>query len=105
ALGPGFAMLMDVAPAPLRPQASAALNVLQAVGALGPLMVGGLSTLFGENLRLALLCVSPFYLVGAALVFAAGKTFVADVALVVGEAVAITEPGAGAPDAEPPAPT
>ena len=88
ALGPQFAMLMDVAPAALRPQASAALNVLQAVGALGPLLVGGLSTLFGENLRLALLCVSPFYLLGAGLVLAGGTTFVADVAEVVGDAAA-----------------
>jgi MFS family permease len=102
ALGPQFAMLMDVAPARLRPQASAALNVLQATGALGPLLVGGLSTLFGENLRLALFCVSPFYLLGAVLVLTAGKTFVADVAVVVGDAVAITEPGG--PDEPPAAP-
>jgi hypothetical protein len=48
--------------------------------------VGILSTAFGENLRLALLCMSPFYLVGAAIVFAARRTFVADVATVVAEA-------------------
>lgn len=98
ALGPQFAMLMDVAPAQLRPQASAALNVLQATGALGSLLVGGLSTLFGENLRLALLCVTPFYLVGAGLVLAGGRTFVADVATVVGDAIVGTEPDARPPD-------
>lgn len=85
-LGPQFAMMMDVTPAHLRSQASAALNVLQASGALGPLLIGILSTAFGENLRLALLCVSPFYLVGAVIVYAARHTFVEDVAVVVAEA-------------------
>jgi len=84
--GPQFALLMDVTPAHLRSQASAAANVLQACGAIGAVLVGFLSTMFGENLRLALLCVSPFYLLGAALVFAARRTYVADVALVVAEA-------------------
>jgi MFS family permease len=84
-MGPQFAMLMDVTPAPLRSQASAALNVLQATGALGSVIVGVLSTLLG-NLRLALLCVSPFYFVGAVFVLAASPTYIADVALVVAEA-------------------
>jgi hypothetical protein len=85
-LGPQFALLMDVTPAPLRSQAAAALNILQASGAFGPLLVGILSTLFGENLRLALLCMSPFYVVGAVVVLAARSTYVEDVALVVAEA-------------------
>lgn len=85
-LGPQFAMMMDVTPSHLRSQASAALNVLQATGALGPLLVGGLSTLFGENLRLALLCVAPTSVAGGLIVLAARHTFVEDVALVVAEA-------------------
>jgi MFS family permease len=85
-IGPQFALMMDVTPAALRSQASAALNVLQASGALGSLLVGGLSTLFGENLRVALLCVSPFYLLGAFIVLAARKTYIEDVALVVAAA-------------------
>jgi MFS family permease len=85
-IGPQFALMMDVTPAALRSQASAALNVLQATGALGSLLVGGLSTLFGENLRLALLCVSPFYLLGAFIVLAARKTYIEDVAFVVAAA-------------------
>jgi MFS family permease len=85
-LGPQFALMMDVTPSALRSQASAALNVLQASGALGPLLIGVLSTAFGENLRLALLCVSPFYVIGAAVVFAARHTFVEDVATVVADA-------------------
>ena len=84
--GPQFALLMDVTPSPLRSQASAALNVLQAGGAIGALIVGGLSTLFGENLRLALLCVSPFYVVGGLLVWSARRSYVEDVAVVVAEA-------------------
>ena len=83
--GPQFAAMMDVTPSPLRSQATAAGNVLEACGALGALVVGGLSTLIG-NLRLALLCVSPFYLIGGALVLAACGSYVADVATVVAEA-------------------
>ena len=93
--GPQFAVMMDTTPARLRSQASAALNVLQATGALGPLLVGGLSTLFGENLRLALLCVSPFYVGGALIVAAARKTYVDDVASVVAEARGEADVGAG----------
>jgi MFS family permease len=87
-MGPQYALMMDVTPAPLRSQASAALNVMLATGALGALLVGGLSTLFGENLRLALLCLSPAYLAGAAVVMTARRTYVEDVALVVAEAKA-----------------
>jgi len=96
--GPQYALLMDVTPSPLRSQASAATNVLQAVGSIGSLLVGVLSTLFGENLRLALLCVSPFYVVGGLLVLAAGRTYVADLELVVAEA---KERLAGADPVEP----
>ena len=85
-MGPQYALLMDVTPAPLRSQAAAALNVLLATGALGTLLVGVISSLLGENLRLALLCVSPFYVVGAVFVFAARTTYLEDVALVVAEA-------------------
>jgi MFS family permease len=86
--GPQYALMMDVTPAPMRSEASAALNVLLASGALGSLVVGGLSTLFGENLRLALLCTSPCYLIGAVIILAARTTYVEDVALVVAEAKA-----------------
>lgn len=83
--GPQYAAMMDVTPTSLRSQAAAAFNVLAACGAAGALLVGGLSTALG-SLRLALLCVSPFYLVGAALVMLAAPTYVADVAMVVGDA-------------------
>lgn len=83
--GPQFAAMMDVTPAELRCQASAATNVLQACGSVGALAVGGLSTVFG-SLRLALLSMTPFYLLGAMLIATAGRTYVHDVAVVVGGA-------------------
>jgi MFS family permease len=88
--GPAYAAMMDVVPSPMRSQASAAANVLMACGAVGSLLTGGLSTLFG-NLRLALLAVSPFYLLGAALVMVAYRTYVSDVAVTVAEARGRTE--------------
>ena len=84
--GPQYALLMDVTPSSLRPQAASVTNIVQLVSALGYVVVGGLSSLFGENLRLALLCVSPMYVVGAAFVIVARRTYVADVAMVVAEA-------------------
>lgn len=84
--GPQYAFMMDVTPAPMRSQAAAALNILLATGALGSLLVGGLSTLFDENLRLALWCMSPCYVIGAAIILMARRTYVEDVALVVAEA-------------------
>jgi len=83
--GPQYAAMMDVTPSALRSQAAAAFNVLAACGAAGALLVGGLSSVIG-NLRLALLCVSPFYLLGAVLILAAAPTYVADVAKVVADA-------------------
>jgi MFS family permease len=89
--GPQYALLMDVTPASLRSQASAATNVLQAVSAIGPLIVGGLSTLLG-NLRLALLCVSPFYLLGGVLFILSKRSYLEDVAAVVADAEASVGP-------------
>jgi hypothetical protein len=80
---PGW--LCPLRSSPLRSQASAAANVLMAFGAIGSLVTGGLSTLFG-NLRVALLAVSPFYVLGAVLVMVACRTYVSDVAVVVAEA-------------------
>ena len=47
---------------------------------------GSLSEVRLGNLRLALLCVSPMYVVGAAFVVVSRRTYVADVAMVVAEA-------------------
>jgi hypothetical protein len=84
--GPQYAVLLDVTPVALRPQASSVGNIVMFVSALGYPVVGGLSTLFGDNLRLALLCVSPIYLAGGALVLLARRAYVADMALVVSDA-------------------
>jgi MFS family permease len=83
--GPQFAALMDVTPAPLRSQAAAAANVLQACGSIGPAVVGLASWLIGD-LRLALMVVSPFYILGGLCIYSAMQSYVEDVAVVVAEA-------------------
>jgi MFS family permease len=86
--GPQFAMLLDVTPVALREQASGISNVVMAVAFLGAPIVGGLSDLFDENLRLALLCVTPLYVVGALLIATCFRTYGDDLAMVVAEAEA-----------------
>jgi MFS family permease len=85
-VGPGFAALLDVTPTPLRSQAQSVANVIMFSSALGYVLVGGLSTLFDDNLRLAMLCASPVYAIGGVIILLARRTYVADVALVVAEA-------------------
>jgi predicted MFS family arabinose efflux permease len=84
--GPSYALLMDATPTALREEASGVADVVMLINAVGAPLVGGLSTLFGDNLRLALLCISPAYLVGGCLFLLARKTYVADMALVVADA-------------------
>lgn len=85
-IGPQYALLLDVTPTPLRSQATAVADILGFVSALGYVIVGGLSSLFDNNLRLALLCASPIYAIGGVLLLTARRTYVADMALVVAEA-------------------
>ena len=47
---------------------------------------GALSDLFGDNLRLALLATAPAFSIGGAMILIAGRTYLADVAMVVAEA-------------------
>jgi MFS family permease len=84
--GPSYALLLDVTPVHLRERASGMSNVVMAVSLLGSPIVGGLSDLFDENLRLALLCVTPLYLVGALLIAMCLRTYGDDLAMVVAEA-------------------
>ena len=86
--GPQFAMLLDVTPVALREQASGISNIVMAVAFLGAPIVGGLSTLFHDNLRLALLCTTPLYVVGALLIALCFATYGDDLAMVVAEAEA-----------------
>jgi hypothetical protein len=72
-------------------------DILGFVSALGYVIVGGLSTLFDNNLRLALLCASPIYAIGGILLLTARRTYVADMALVVAEARQLHD-AAGAAD-------
>jgi len=84
--GPQFAMLLDVTPVALREQASGISNVVMAVAFLGAPIVGGLSTLFHDDLRLALLCTTPLYVVGALLIALCFRSYGDDLAMVVAEA-------------------
>jgi len=85
--GPSFALLMDATPSHLREPAAAVADVVMYVNAIGAPLVGALSTLLGDNLRIALLCISPASLVGAGLFLVARHTYVTDLAMVVTEAV------------------
>jgi hypothetical protein len=60
--------------------------VVQFVSAIGYVLVGALSDLFGNNLRLALLATAPAFCIGGAMILIAGRTYIADVAMVVAEA-------------------
>ena len=71
---PGLrAGLTDAVPAHLRGTGFGAFNLAAVVfgQAAAPFVVGGLSSAFGENLRTALLLVSPISLVGALVLFRA----------------------------------
>jgi MFS family permease len=89
--GPSMALLMDATPTDLRSPAAAIGDIVMLVSATGTVLVGAISTLLGSNLRLALLFVTPTYLVGALLFLLARKTYVTDLADVVADAVARTE--------------
>jgi hypothetical protein len=71
ALGPSFAMLYDVTPAPLRGEGAALSDILMWPSALGTAIVGGLSTLTG-SLRVALGFASPLFIVGGAMLLVVG---------------------------------
>jgi predicted MFS family arabinose efflux permease len=86
--GPSYALLLDVTPVALRERASGISNVVMAVSLLGSPVVGGLSTLFNDNLRVALLCITPLYIVGALLISLCFRTYGDDLAMVVAEAEA-----------------
>ncbi|MCU1460901.1 MAG: transporter [Acidimicrobiales bacterium] len=86
ATGPQYALLVDVAPVSLREQATGIGSVVQFVSAIGYVLVGALSDLFGNNLRLALLATAPAFCLGGAMILVAGRTYIADVAMVVAEA-------------------
>jgi predicted MFS family arabinose efflux permease len=86
--GPQFALLLDVTPVALREQASGISNVVMAVSLLGSPLVGGLSDVFHDDLRLALLSITPLYVVGALLIALCLRTYGDDVAMVVAEAEA-----------------
>jgi MFS family permease len=85
-IGPVWALQLDVTPTRLRPQATGVSDLLQLVNTLGYLIVGGLSEIVG-SLRVALMLTTPFCAVGGLLILVlAGRTYVADMAMVVADA-------------------
>lgn len=86
AVGPQYALLVDVAPVRLREQAQGIGSLVQFISAIGYVLVGVLSDAFGHNLRLALLAAAPTFSLGGMFILLAGRTYVADVAMVVAEA-------------------
>ena len=86
ATGPQYALLVDTAPVSIREQAQGIGSIVQFVSAIGYVLVGALSDLFGDNLRLALMVAAPTFSLGGAMILVAGRTYVADVAMVVAEA-------------------
>jgi len=84
--GPQYAVLMDVISPQLRPQAASVANIVQLISSVGGPIVGLISTALGENLRLALLCVSPMYVLGGVIVLLAQRSYVHDLSTVVAEA-------------------
>ncbi len=67
--------LTDALPAHLRGTGFGAFNLVAVVAgqAAAPFVVAGISSLYGENLRVALLAVSPLSYLGAAVLFRARK--------------------------------
>src|SRR5262245_11439810 len=67
--------LTDALPAHLRGTGFGAFNLVAVVAgqAAAPFVVAGVSSLYGENLRIALLVVSPLSYLGAAVLFRARK--------------------------------
>src|SRR5262245_14156409 len=73
---PGLrAGLTDALPAHLRSTGFGAFNLVAVVAgqAAAPFVVAGISSLYGENLRVAFLAVSPLSFLGAAVLFRARK--------------------------------
>jgi predicted MFS family arabinose efflux permease len=81
--GPSYALMMDATPTRLREEASGVADVIMYINAIGAPIVGGISTLLGDNLRVAMLCISPACLVGAGLFLMARHTYLNDLAGVV----------------------
>lgn len=83
-VAPGEAVVSDVIVGELRGRAAAVRSFLRSFAAVGVLIVGGLSELFG--LRWALVAVCPTYVVGGLVALLALRTYPRDLAFVVVEA-------------------
>jgi len=78
----------DVNPVALRERASGISNVVMAVSLLAARSSAACRRCFNDNLRVALLCITPLYIVGALLIAMCFGTYGDDLAMVVAEAEA-----------------
>ena len=85
-VAPSEALVSDVVPAPLRGRASAIRGIVRALSALAPLLVGLVSDLLDDNLRIALVVFTPMYAVGGFVMLLAARTYPADLAFAASEA-------------------
>ena len=83
-LAPAEALVSDVVVAELRGRAGTVRSVVRALSNVGPVLVGGLSSVMG--LRLALVSITPIYAVGGVIMLLAARSYPADIAFVVAEA-------------------
>jgi MFS family permease len=82
-LAPADAMLTDVVVAPLRGRAAALRAIVRSLAGLMPFVIGLLKEL--NDLRFALVAVTPIYAVGGLIVLLAARTYPADLAYVIEE--------------------
>jgi MFS family permease len=95
-LAPAEALVSDVVVAELRGRAGTVRSVVRALSNVGPVLVGGLSSVMG--LRLALVSITPIYAVGGVIMLFAARSYPADIAFVVAEAKRRRSETAGGPE-------
>lgn len=90
-VAPAEAMLNDVIMPQLRGRASTVRTVVRSVGNLGPVIVGGISTLLAafpedpEGLQFAIVYFSPVYIIGGIVVLFGAKYYPGELAFVIAE--------------------
>lgn len=101
-VAPAEAIVSDVVVAELRGRAATVRSAVRALSTVGPLLIGGLSTLLVTNggldradgLRFAIVALTPLYAIGGLIMLLAARTYPGDIAFVLAEARR-NRPGAG----------
>jgi MFS family permease len=93
-VAPAEAIVSDVVVAELRGRAATVRSAVRALSTVGPLLIGGLSTLLvshggldrADGLRLAIVALTPLYAIGGLIMLLAARTYPGDIAFVLAEA-------------------